>query len=182
MNEAPLRLIAARARARQSVLSHERVPLAGLEPVLWRLAGTEDRLCLALAEDLQLHGADVSKLAVARLSEGKAKALVAVLVVTRSPTSNPAHPYPGVAASVGDVLAVSGALGREKAEAPVKGALNKLHGWGLVRLGEHDDELVPAEIGVPVRLGAAAAVWSGPWVAELMTLVARVAEQRGWTR
>lgn len=182
MNEAPSRLIAARARARRFVLSHEQARLTGLEPALWRLAGTDDHLRLTVAEDLQLHGAEVSKLAIARLSEGKAKAMIAVLVVTRSPTSNAAHPYPGVAASGKDVLAVTGALGREKAEAQIKGALNKLHEWGLVRLGEVDDKLASAEIGVPVRLGPAVAMWSGPWVAELMALVTRVAEQRGWTR
>jgi hypothetical protein len=181
MNGAPLRLVAARARARRSVLGHERVPLAGLEPSLWRLAGTEDRMCFTVAEDLQLHGADLSKLAVARLSENQAKTLLAVLVVTRSPEVNAAHPYPGVAGLVEDVLAVHGALGREKAEAHVRSALNKLRGWGLVHLGEHNDGLVPAETGVAVRLGPAAALWSGPWVAELMALVAGVAGARGWT-
>ncbi|ONI88029.1 hypothetical protein ALI22I_19995 [Saccharothrix sp. ALI-22-I] len=183
MNDDTPRLTAARARARQSVLAHERAPLAALEPSLWRLAGTDGSLRLTIAEDLQLHDADLSRLAVARLSEGQARTLLAVLVVTRRTATNSAHPYPGVTASVDDVFAVLGAsnLGRH-AEAPIKGALNKLHSWQLVRLGEDDADPVSAEAGVAVRLGTAVSLWAGPWVADLIALVDGLVDRHGRSR
>ena len=60
-----------------------------------------------------------------------------------------------------------------------KGALNKLHTWRLARLGRpgaEEEEVVTADLGVPVRVGPAMALWSGPWVGELVTLVGHLAE------
>ena len=183
MSSNDVRLTAARARARREVLGDERTVLGVLEPSLWRLAEADGTVILAVAEDLQLHGADLVGLALSRLSEGQAKVLLALLVATRSTALNSMHPYPGVAAAVDDALIVLGGprLGKQ-AEAHVKGALNKLHGWRLAQLGEDGADPVSAELGVSVRLGPAVALWSGPWVGELMALVDRVAEERGWPR
>lgn len=175
-----VRLSAARARARGSVLAEERSRLASLEPSLWRVAQTENDMCLTFAEDLQFHSADIAGLSMSRLSEGQARVLLALLVVTRPATSNHVHPYPGVIATVNDVLTVLGAprLGAP-GEAHAKGALKKLHSWRLAHLGDVG-EPVQVEVGTPVRLGPAVALWSGPWLGELLVLVDRVAEQRGW--
>ena len=86
-----------------------------------------------MAGDLHLHAADLAGLPVARLSPTQAKTLLAVLIATRT---GAAHPYPGVAATVDDVLTVLGGLGMGlQAAAHAKGALNKLHTWRLARLG-----------------------------------------------
>lgn len=183
MSGGDVRLTAARARARGTVLAEERTLLAALEPSLWRLVEANGTVSLTVAEDLQLHGADLSGWAVSRLSEGQAKTLLALLVATRSIASTATYPYPGIAATVDDVLVVLGGhqLGKQ-AEAHIKGALKKLHGWRLAQLGDDDAALVSAERGVPVRLGPAIAIWSGPWVGELMALVDQVAERPGWSR
>ena len=115
-------------------------------------------------------------LPVTRLSPTQAKTLLAVLIAT---STGAAHPYPGAAVTVDDVLAVLGGPGLGlQAAAHAKGALNKLHTWRLAQLGPPGAEAVTADSGVPVRVGPAVALWCGPWVAELMTLVASVAEHR----
>ena len=89
-------------------------------------------------------------------------------------------PSTGVVATVDDVLTVLGgtAIGPQAA-AHVKGALNKLHTWRLAQLGPPGgEEAVTADLGVPVRVGPAVALWSGPWVGELMTLLGHLTEHR----
>ena len=171
------RLAAARALARGVTESAEEPLLATLDPGLWQVTATHAGPILDLASHLHLHAADLTGLPVARLSPTQAKTLLALLVVTK--TRAP-HPYPGVPATVDDVLTVLGdpAMSRPAA-AHVKGALNKLHVWRLARLGPPGAEATAtADLGVPVRVGPLAALWSGPWVTELKTLVERVAEHR----
>lgn len=171
-----LRLMAARALARGVVCPEEMPVLAALDPSLWRVARTSAEPVLTLAGDLQLHAADLAGLPVTRLSPTQAKTLLAVLIAT---STGAAHPYPGAAVTVDDVLAVLGGPGLGlQAAAHAKGALNKLHTWRLAQLGPPGAEAVTADSGVPVRVGPAVALWCGPWVAELMTLVASVAEHR----
>src|SRR6266496_3449055 len=82
-------------------------------------------------------------------------------------------------ASADGVLAVLGGPGMgPQAIAHAKGALNKLHAWRLAQLGRPGAEVVTADLGVPVRVGPAVALWSGPWVSELMTLVGHLGEHR----
>ena len=175
MNET--RLAAARASARGIVHRGEEPLLATLDPSLWQVAPTSAGPVLTLVGHLHLHVADLAGLPVARLSPTQAKTLLAVLIVTRS---GAAHPYPGAAATVDDVLAVLGGRGMGlQAAAHAKGALNKLHTWRLARLGRpgaEEEEVVTADLGVPVRVGPAMALWSGPWVGELVTLVGHLAE------
>lgn len=171
------RLAAARALARGVVRPGEEPLLAVLDPGLWQVAPTSAGPVLALAGDLHLHAAELSGLPIARLSPTPAKTLLAVLIATGT---GAAHPYPGVEAAVDDVLAVLGgtAIGPQAA-AHVKGGLNKLHAWQLAQLGSPGaEEPVTADLGVPVRVGPAVALWSGPWVGELMTLVEHLAEHR----
>lgn len=176
MNET--RLAAARASARGIVHPDEEPLLATLDPSLWQVAPTSAGPVLTLAGHLHLHAADLAGLPVARLSPTQAKTLLAVLIVTRNGAT---HPYPGAAATVDDVLAVLGGRGMGlQAAAHAKGALNKLHTWRLARLGRpaQEEEVVTADLGVPVRVGPAMALWSGPWVGELVTLVGYLAEHR----
>lgn len=171
------RLAAARALARGVTEPAEESLLATLDPGLWQVTATHDGPILDLASHLHLHGADLVGLPVLRLSPTQAKTLLALLVATK--TGAP-HPYPGTAATVDDVLTVLGgpALSRPAA-AHAKGALNKLHVWRLARLGPPGAEtMTTADLGVPVRVGPLVALWSGPWVTELKTLVERVAEHR----
>ncbi len=150
--------------------------LASLDPRLWRVVGTCAEPVLTLAGDLQLNAVDLAGLPVTRLSPTPAKALLAVLVAT---VTGAAHPYPGAAATVEDVLAVLGGPGMgPQALAHAKGALNKLHAWRLVELGPPGAEVAAADSGVQVRVGPAVALWCGPWVGELMRLVGQVAEHR----
>jgi hypothetical protein len=171
-----MRLAAARARARGTVAGDEIAALAALEPSLWRIANAGGRPIWTLDEDLQLHGADLAGLPASRLSATVAKTLLAVLVVTAAAGAR--HPYPGRLAMVDDVFEMFGGprLGRQ-AEAHIKGALKKLHGWQVVRLGE---DLCGgyAHAGVELQVGPMIALWSGPWVTELVSLIARVAEHR----
>jgi hypothetical protein len=169
-------MTAARALARGSAHPEEAPELAAAEPRLWRTVPASSGPVFTLAPDLQLHAADLTGLPAARLSPTQAKTLLAVLVAT---STGAAHPFPGAAASVDDVLAVLGGprIGLHGA-AHVKGALNKLHLWRLAQLGPPDAEPVVADSGVPVRVGPAVALWHGPWVSELMTLVGTVAEHR----
>ncbi len=170
------RLAAACALARGVVRAEETPVLAALDPMLWRVAGTSEEPVLTLAGDLQLHAVELAGLPVARLSPTQAKALLAVLVVT---ATGEAHPYPGTAATVDDVVAVLGGTGMGlQALARTKGALNKLHAWRLAVLGLPDAEVVAADTGVQVRVGPAVALWCGPWVSELMRLVDQVAAHR----
>src|SRR5262249_47019231 len=99
------RLAAARALARGIVHPGEEPLLAGLDPGLWQVAPTSAGPVLALAGDLHLHAAELAGLPMARLSPTPAKTLLAVLIATRT---GAAHPYPGVEATVDDVLAVLG--------------------------------------------------------------------------
>jgi hypothetical protein len=171
------RLAAARALARGIVHPDEEPLLAVLDPGLWQVAPTSAGPVLALAGDLHLHAAELAGLPMARLSPTPAKTLLAVLIATGT---DAAHPYPGVEATVDDVLTVLGgtAMGPQAA-AHVKGGLNKLHTWRLAQLGPPGaEEPVTADLGVPVRVGSAVALWSGPWVSELMTLVGHLAEHR----
>lgn len=171
------RLAAASALARGIVHPDEEPLLASLDPGLWRVAPTSAGPVLALAGDLHLHAVELAGLTMARLSPGQAKALLAVLIATRT---GAAHPYPGVEATVDDVLTVlGGTVMGSQAAAHVKGGLNKLHAWRLAKLGLLGaEEPVTADLGVPVRVGPAVALWSGPWVGELMTLVRHLAEHR----
>jgi hypothetical protein len=171
------RLAAARASARGIVHPGEEPLLATLDPGLWQVASTSAGPVLSLAGHLHLNAADLAGLPVARLSPTQAKTLLAVLIATRAAA---AHPYPGVAATVDDVLTVLGGRGMGvQAAAHAKGALNKLHTWRLARLGQPGaEEVVTADLGVPVRVGPAVALWSGPWVGELVTLVGDLAEHR----
>jgi hypothetical protein len=171
------RLTAARALARGSAHPEEAHELAAAEPRLWRTVPACSGPVFTLAPDLQLHAADLTGLPAARLSPTQAKTLLAVLVVTSTGAAH--HPFPGAAASVDDVLAVLGGprIGLHGA-AHVKGALNKLHLWRLAQLGPPGAERVVADSGVLVRVGPAVALWHGPWVSELMTLVGTVAEHR----
>ena len=170
------RLAAACALARGHARPEEMHLLATAEPRLWRTVSECPDPVFTLADDLQLHAADLSSLPLARLSPTQAKTMLAVLVVT---SADAAHPFPGAAASVDDVFAILGGprMGLHGA-AHAKGALNKLHLWRLAQLGAPGAEPVTADSGVPVRLGPAVALWHGPWVSELMTLVRRVAEHR----
>jgi hypothetical protein len=170
-----VRLAAARARARGGVAVDELSALATLESGLWRVVEAGDERLLTVAEDLQLHNADLAKLPAVRLSATQAKTLLAVLVAT---ATGAAHPYPGAPATVADVLAVLGGprLG-EAAKAHVKGALKKLNAWRLATAGIGDAEVAEVGNGSPVRVGPAVAAWSGPWVTELTMLVAQVAGQ-----
>jgi hypothetical protein len=160
------RLMAARAQARGYAEVADAEVLASVEPGLWRIADV----------DLQLHATDLAGVPVARLSPTPAKVLLALLVATSTGT---AHPYPGRVVLVDDVVTVLGGprLGLQ-ALAHAKGSLNKLRGWGLARLGADDVEVLGADLGVPVRLGVAAALWCGPWVGELTTLVEQITRQR----
>jgi hypothetical protein len=173
------RLTAARALARGIVHPGEEPLLATLDPSLWQVVPTSAGPVLTLVGHLHLHAADLAGLPVARLSPTQAKTLLAVLIATRT---GAAHPYPGVTATVDDVLTVLGGHGMGvQAAAHAKGALNKLHAWRLARLGRPDaeeEELVTADLAVPVRVGPAVALWSGPWVGELVTLVGHLAEHR----
>lgn len=171
------RLAAARALARGVVHPGEEPLLAVLDPDLWQVVPTSAGPVLALAGDLHLHAAELSGLPMARLSPTPAKTLLAVLIATGT---GAAHPYPGAEATVDDVLTVLGgtAMGPQAA-AHVKGGLNKLHTWRLAQLGPPGAaEAVPADLGVLVRVGPAVALWSGPWVGELMTLIGHLAEHR----
>ncbi len=171
-----MRLTAARALARDTVRADEMPVLAGLDPSLWRVVQTSAGPVLTLTDDLQLHAAALTGLPVVRLSRTQAKTLLAVLIVT---ATGAAHPYPGAVASVDGVLAVLGGPGMgPQAIAHAKGALNKLHAWRLAQLGRPGAEVVTADLGVPVRVGPAVALWSGPWVSELMTLVGHLGEHR----
>lgn len=174
MNDA--RLAAARALALGWARPEETHHLAAAEPRLWRTVSAGPDPVFTLADDLQLHAADLTGLPIARLSPTQAKTLLAVLVVT---SAGAAHPFPGAAGSVDDVLAVLGAprIGPHGA-AHAKGALNKLHLWRLAQIGAPGAEQVTADTGIPVRVGPAVALWHGPWVSELMTLIGRVAEHR----
>lgn len=171
------RLAAARALARGIVLRGEEPLLAGLDSGLWQVAPTSAGPVLALAGDLHLHAIELAGLPVVRLSPTQAKTLLAVLIATGI---GAAHPYPGAVAAVDDVLTVlGGTVMGSQAAAHVKGALNKLHAWRLAQLGPPGaEEPVAADLGVPVRVGPAVALWSGPWVGELMTLVGHLAEHR----
>jgi len=171
------RLAAARALATGIVHPGEETLLAGLDPGLWQVTPTSAGPVLALAGDLHLHAVELAGLPVARLSPTQAKTLLAVLIATGT---GAAHPYPGAVATVDDVLTVLGgtAIGPQAA-AHVKGALNKLHTWRLAQLGPPGgEEAVTADLGVPLRAGPAVALWSGPWVGELMALVGDLAEHR----
>jgi hypothetical protein len=171
------RLAAARALARGIVHPGEERLLAVLDPGLWQVAATSAGPVLALAGDLHLHAAELAGLPIARLSPTPAKTLLAVLIATGT---GAVHPYPGVEAAVDDVLAVLGGIAMgPQAAAHVKGGLNKLHTWRLAQLGPPGaEEPVTADLGVRVRVGPAVALWSGPWVGELMTLVGHLAEHR----
>lgn len=177
MIEDSTRVAAARARARRHVLPGERAALQPVEPRLWRVAPASDQWVFTVAEELQLNGADMTDLPIDRLSRGVAKTMLAALVVT---WQGQGHPYPGRVASVDDVLFVLGSPALTvQAEAHIKGALNKLSPWGLVQLGdESGSPAPPADLGVPLRLGPAVALWSGPWLAELHTVIDHVAEER----
>jgi hypothetical protein len=171
------RLAAARTLVRGVTEPAEEPLLATLDPRLWQVTATYTGPILDLASHLHLHAADLAGVPVARLSPTQAKTLLALLVATG--TGAP-HPYPGAVATVDDVLTVLGgpAMG-QPAIAHAKGALNKLHSWRLARLGPPGVEtMTTADLGVPVRVGPLVALWSGPWVNELKTLVERVAEHR----
>ncbi len=172
-----MRLAAARALATGIVHPGEEPLLAALDSDLWRVTPTSAGPVLALAGDLHLHAVELASLPVARLSPTQAKTLLAVLIATGT---GAAHPYPGVVATVDDVLTVLGGTAMApQAAAHVKGALNKLHTWRLAQLGPPGvEEPVTADLGVPVRAGPAVALWSGPWVGELMTLIGHLAEHR----
>jgi hypothetical protein len=173
------RWAAAQAWAGREVPPDEAVALArALTPQLWRIAQAGTRQVLTVTEDLQLHGTVLGEIPVVRLTPTTAKTLLAVLLATAA--TGATHPYPGRITAVDDVVAILGGphLG-PTGEAHIKGALNKLHGWQLVALGVDEDEGVSADLGVPVRVGPAVALWSGPWVGELLTLLTQVAEQRG---
>ena len=171
------RLAAARAMARGITKPADEPLLAALDPALWQVTATHAGPLLALASHLHLHAADLAGFPVARLSPTQAKTLVAVLVATRADAP---HPYPGTPATVDDVLAVLGGPAvSQQAIAHAKGALNKLHSWRLASLGPPGAEaMTTADLGVPVRVGPEVALWSGPWVSELITLVGRVAQHR----
>jgi len=168
------RLMAARARGYAE--APEAAVLASVEPGLWRIADTGSTPIFTVAADLQLHATDLAGVPVARLSPTPTKVLLALLVAT---STGAAHPYPGRLVLVDDVVTVLGGprLGPQ-ALAHAKGSINKLRGWGLARLGVDDAQVAGADLGVPVRLGVAAALWSGPWVGELTTLVEQIARQR----
>jgi hypothetical protein len=170
------RLMAARAQARGYAEVADAEVLASVEPGLWRIADVDGTPIFTVAVDLQLHATDLAGVPVARLSPTPAKVLLALLVATSTGT---AHPYPGRVVLVDDVVTVLGGprLGLQ-ALAHAKGSLNKLRGWGLARLGADDVEVLGADLGVPVRLGVAAALWCGPWVGELTTLVEQITRQR----
>jgi len=171
------RVAAARASARGTAQPGEEPLLKALDPSLWQIAPTSAGPVLTLAGHLHLHAADLAGLPVARLSPTQAKTLLAVLIATRT---GAAHPYPGAMATVDEVLAVLGGPGMGlQAAAHAKGALHKLHTWQLAQLGPPGaEEMVTADPGVPVRVGPAISLWSGPWVSELMTLVGQLAEHR----
>jgi hypothetical protein len=171
------RLAAARALARGITKPADEPLLAGLDPALWQVTATHAGPVLALASHLHLHAADLAGFPVARLSPTQAKTLVAVLVATRADAP---HPYPGTPAKVDDVFAVlGGPVMSQQAIAHAKGALNKLHLWRLAQLGPPGaDAAITADLGVPVRVGPEVALWSGPWVSELITLVGHVTEHR----
>ena len=63
-----------------------------------------------------------------------------------------------------------------------RGRCNKLHTWRLAQPrqpgAEEEKKWYTADLGVPVRVGPAISLWSGPWVSELMTLVGHLAEHR----
>jgi hypothetical protein len=173
------RWAAAQAWASRDVPADEAAQLAGsLTPQLWRIVQIGTRRVLTVTEDLQLHGMVLGEVPVVRLTPTTAKTLLAVLLATAA--TGATHPYPGTVTAVDDVVAILGGphLGLG-GEAHIKGALNKLRGWHLVDLGDDRDEIAYADLGVPVRVGPAVALWSGPWVGELLTMITEVAEQRG---
>lgn len=158
------RLLAAAARVGERIPATAEAVLRTLSDHGLDVTVTDDELVTAVSADLRLAiDGDVEPVALTTTSTRRT--MLAAVICCWEPGRR--HPWPGRAATVGQLLALT----PDNTDITTKAALRSLARWRLIDL----DTDITLDERVQLRLGPLVATWTGRWVeVDLPALVSQI--------